>query len=195
MREPKSLEDVLVALRHACSGESVTIDDVLDEIGHRSFAPAILVPALILVSPISGIPGLPTIGSIIILIFTAQAIFGADHLWVPDFIRRRKLSCDRLNKAVDWLEPPVEWVDGHTRKRLSFLARRPWAFIAFTFIGALALIMPFLELLPMVTSIACFAISLMTLGMMVRDGFLIIAGYIAIALFATSVLTLSMSLI
>lgn len=87
MQEPRSLSDILQALRNACSGSTVSIDDVLDEIGHRSFAPAILVPALLLVSPISGIPGLPTIGSIVILFFTLQALFGVESLWLPRFIR------------------------------------------------------------------------------------------------------------
>lgn len=195
MQEPRSLSDILQALRNACSGSTVSIDDVLDEIGHRSFAPAILVPALLLVSPISGIPGLPTIGSIVILFFTLQALFGVESLWLPRFIRSRHLSCDRVNKAVNWLERPVEWVDRKTERRLSFLAKRPWNYVGFVLTAILALIMPFLELLPMVTSVACFAISLLTLGIMVRDGVLVIAGYIAVGVFVGLLLTLTMTVV
>ncbi|WP_417250173.1 exopolysaccharide biosynthesis protein [Celeribacter sp.] len=194
MREPRSLNDILDALRNACSGSTVSIGDVLDEIGHRSFAPAILVPAVLLVSPVSGIPGLPTFGAILILVFTVQALIGADHIWVPRIIRSRNLPCSRVNKAVDWLERPVEWVDGHTEKRLSFLAQRPWSFVALSLTALLAITMPFLEILPMVTSLACFAISLLILGIMVRDGFLIVAGYLTIGVFAAIVLGVSLSM-
>ena len=39
-------------------------------------------PALILVSPLSGIPGAPSIGALIIVTVVVQALVGRQHLWL-----------------------------------------------------------------------------------------------------------------
>nr|WP_319248717.1 exopolysaccharide biosynthesis protein [uncultured Celeribacter sp.] len=191
MPEPRSINDILTALNRACDGDSVSVDQIFDEIGHRSFAPALLVPALLLVSPISGIPGVPTVGSIIIFFFAVQAIIGTDHLWLPGFIRKRNMPCSKLSKALIWLQKPADWIDERTERRLSVLARWPWHNLAYVAMIALAMIMPFLEILPMVTSVACFSISLLALGIMVRDGLLVLLGYLCIGAFGLLVLSLT----
>lgn len=193
MHEPRSVNDILTAIStaRAENGPKVSVDEIFDEIGHASFAPAVLVPALILVSPISGIPGLPTIGATIIFLFAVQALVGADHLWLPKFIRRQKVSSEKVAKAVEWLQRPANWIDRRTEKRISILARPPWNRLAYLAMGLLAIVIPFLELLPMVTSVACTAISLMALGLMVRDGLLVLLGYVSIGGFIALVATLA----
>ena len=187
MDEPRSLGDILTAPRNACHSDSVSIGDVLDELGHSSFATALLVPALILVSPVSGIPGAPTLGSIVIAVIALNALAGADHLWVPQFIQRWHMPQKRLAQAVKWLEKPAAWVDARTEQRITMLAKRPWRSLAFIVTLAVACIMPFLEVLPLVTSVACFGISLLALGIMVRDGFLMLGGYAMVATFAVAI--------
>lgn len=190
MKDPKSLTDILDAVGHAGTGEKVSVGEIFDEVGNRSFAPALLVPAILLVSPISGIPGVPTIGSIVMLIITVQALIGKDKLWVPDFLRRRKIPSRRLDKALDWLRKPSAWVDRKTERRMAFLTRHPWDQIALVIITIVAMILPFLEILPMVTSVACFAISLFALGIMVSDGLLVLSGYAFVGGFVALIYTL-----
>ena len=180
-RDPKSLNDVLDVLREAAEGETVSVQDVLEHVGTRSFAPLLLVPALILISPISGIPGTPTIGAIVILLIAGQAVFGREHLWLPGFVQRQHLSGPKFRRALDRLQGPVNFIDRHTHTRLSLLAHRPLSFIAISACVALAAIMPLLELFPMVTSIAATAIAFLALGLMVSDGVLMILGYGVIA--------------
>ncbi|AJE45017.1 exopolysaccharide biosynthesis protein [Celeribacter indicus] len=194
MPEIRTVNDILTALDHACSGDAVTVDLILDEIGHSSFAPALLVPALLLVSPLSGIPGMPTVGSVIMLLFAIQAILGVDHLWLPGVIRRRQLPCGRVSNAVGWLRKPAEWIDRRTGRRIAVLARPPWNNLVYVTIVLLCMIIPFLELLPMVTSVACFAISLFMIGIMVRDGLLVLFGYATVAGFAVAVVLLTQKL-
>ncbi|MFA5580644.1 MAG: exopolysaccharide biosynthesis protein [Paracoccaceae bacterium] len=64
-KAPETLTDILDAFSAAGENGQVTVRAVVDEIGDLSFAPALLVPALILISPLSGLPGLPTMGAII----------------------------------------------------------------------------------------------------------------------------------
>ncbi|MEE3316820.1 MAG: exopolysaccharide biosynthesis protein [Pseudomonadota bacterium] len=176
-REPQSLNDILTALRKAAEGDHVSVRDILAQIGSHSFAPLLLVPALILISPISGIPGTPTIGSIIILLIAGQAVLGRDQLWLPGFIMRRKISAARFCKALDFMQRPVDFVDRHSHKRLAVLTYRPLSFIAMGICVSIAAIMPFLELLPMVTSLGATAIALFAVGLMVSDGLFVVTGY------------------
>ncbi|WP_136636263.1 exopolysaccharide biosynthesis protein [Pseudooceanicola onchidii] len=186
----RSLSDILDALDDAGTGDTVTIREILEEIGVRSFAPMILVPALILVSPLSGIFGLPTIGATFMLLVTLQKLLGRRHVWLPEFLKRRKIATHRLKKAVSWLRKPCRWIDNRTHKRLTMLVSRPANIATLLTIVAICSVIPFLEVLPMVTSIFAGAISMFSIGLLARDGLFIVLGYAQTAASATLVLWL-----
>ena len=173
---PVSLKDLLVAMRPEDGASHVSVKDVLTRIGEKSFAPAILVIGLILVSPVSGIPGTPTIGSLIVVLCAVQAILGRGHLWLPDLLMRRRVSAPRMRRGIDWLRRPADWLDRHTHDRYLFLSSPPFSQLSFGLIGMVALTWPFLELLPFVTSFGAGAVSLIAFGLMTRDGAYMIAG-------------------
>ncbi len=67
---PESVGDILDQLDQLASEEDrVTLGDAIEAFGNRSYGPFLLVPALIEVSPIGGIPGLPTVLAAIIALF------------------------------------------------------------------------------------------------------------------------------
>jgi hypothetical protein len=174
---PRNLIDILDALDDVDQGEWVSVGDILQEIGTRSFAPLILVPALILVSPLSGIFGLPTIGATLIFLITIQKLAGARHVWLPGFLKRRRVKADGLHKAIGWLRRPCAWVDRHTHRRLTILVSRPANFAVLFTILAITMIIPALEFLPMVTSFFAGAIAYFAVGLLARDGLFTILGY------------------
>lgn len=176
--ETSSLTGVLAALRRAAHGDDLSVQDMLTEIGDRSFATALLVPALILVSPISGIPGTPTIGAIIVILIVAQWIAGRDHLWLPDFVTRRRVSSVRMRRALTWFDRPAAFLDRHTAPRLSLLTTGPLAVLPLLTVLVIAATWPLLELLPFVTTIGAFAVSLFAFGLMTRDGAYVVLGYL-----------------
>ncbi|WP_074257252.1 exopolysaccharide biosynthesis protein [Vannielia litorea] len=173
---------MLDALDTLTEAETVSVSDVLDEIGIRAFAPLILVPALILVTPLSGIPGLPTIGAALMLLVTVQKLFGRKQLWLPGWITRRSVEAGKLANAVDWLRKPCRWFDRHSRKRLHPLVSRPANLVTALVISLICLMLPPLELLPMVTSLFAVAISLFAIGLLARDGLFTLLGYLWLAL-------------
>ena len=71
--------------------DGLTVREMLDRVGARSFGAALLVPSLVLVSPLSAIPLVPTISGLLILTIATQAFLGREHLWLPKFLSRRKL--------------------------------------------------------------------------------------------------------
>ncbi|MBV2360207.1 exopolysaccharide biosynthesis protein [Thalassococcus sp. CAU 1522] len=179
--KPDSLGDLLRAMTPDDGQARVSVADILDEIGDRSFAPAILIPALILVSPVSGVPGTPTLGALIILSCALQGLVGRRHLWLPGVLRRRSLSAHRMCRAIAFLQRPAAWIDRHSQARLHLLTGIPLRQLAFAMIAATALTWPFLELLPFVTSFGAGAVSLIAFGLMTRDGAYVLAGYVVLA--------------
>ncbi|WP_238366009.1 exopolysaccharide biosynthesis protein [Mesobacterium pallidum] len=175
--DPTSLKDLLERVRSASEGERTGLREIIQHVGERSFAPALLVPALLLVSPLSGIPGTPTIGAAIILMISLQWLAGRDHLWLPDVLMRREIASKHMQKALDWLDRPARFVDRHSGKRLRALVHGPSRYLSILVICLIVITWPFLELLPMVTSTGAFAVSLLTIGLMLRDGVYVVAGY------------------
>ena len=186
----RSLTDILDALKDAASSDTVAIRDILEEIGVRSFAPIILVPALILVSPLSGIFGLPTIGATFMFLITLQKLMGRRHVWMPEFIKARKVKSEKVEKSVSWLRKPCAWIDNRTHKRLTVLVSRPANIVTLLTILSICVIIPFLEVLPMVTSVFAVAIAFFSVGLLARDGLFTLLGYLQVGASAALVIWL-----
>ncbi|KMK66459.1 exopolysaccharide biosynthesis protein [Puniceibacterium sp. IMCC21224] len=174
---PASLTDLLRAMQPDTDASGISVRIILKRIGDRSFAPAALIPALILVSPVSGIPGMPTLGALILTLIALQAIWGRDHLWLPDVIMRRSLSAQRMRQALKFLKTPAAWVDRHSKRRLRILSSGPLAPLAWVAVIVTVILWPFLELVPFFTSVGATIVALITIGLMTRDGLYLLFGY------------------
>lgn len=192
---PETLGALLEAMRPGNGDTRVTVADVLSRVGSRSFPAVILVPAIILVSPISGIPGTPTLGALVIILIAVQALLGRRQLWLPGFLRRRSVSAERMCKAIDWLAKPAGWMDRHSHGRLRLLTSGPMRLFAYAAVVVVAASWPFLELLPFVTSFGAGAVAMVMFGMMTRDGAYVVAGYAQGALLYLTLLTIWSGLI
>lgn len=175
--DQKTLNNLLDGMEHAASGEWVSIGDIMHEFGDRAITPLILIIALLLVSPLSGIPGTPTIAAILIVTLSLQALFGRRRLWLPRWLLRRQLSAQRVRQAVGWMRRPCGWIDRHSHQRLGFLTIGPMRWVTLAVCVLIPLSWPLLEVLPFFTSFGAGTISLMSLGLFTRDGIYVLAGY------------------
>lgn len=180
--ENPSLTGVLDKLGSAGDDERVTIGQILEEVGDRSLAPILLVPAMITASPISGIPGVPTITGIVVGLIVVQMLMGRNTLWVPQILARQGVSKPKMEKAVSFLRKPVGWLDKLMKPRLSWLAIRPWSYLALVICLIIAVTTPVMELLPFAISIAAVAIGFFAAGILMRDGVMILIGYVVVGL-------------
>ncbi|MBK1635308.1 exopolysaccharide biosynthesis protein [Rhodovulum adriaticum] len=175
--ESLTVNAVLDRLVASIQGERVSVAEIVAGLGERSFAPLLLLPALILVSPVSSIPGMPTMGALIMALVSAQMLVGRSSLWLPRRLARRSIAADRMCRAVKWLRRPAGWIDRHVRPRLVHLARRPLSHVALLTCLGVTLVMPLMEFVPMLATVAATAITLFAIGLMTLDGAYIIAGY------------------
>ena len=174
-RKSDNIEDILHSVEEAgMDPNEVTVEDMLAEIGTDAFPTIMLLAALIMVSPASGIPGLSTASATIVALAAVQMIAGREALWLPGFLLRRKLERRTLHKAVDWLERPAHIIDRLIGRRLVFLTRWPFSLIPATACLLLSAVVPFLEFVPFSASIAGAAITIFALGLVAGDGLLVL---------------------
>lgn len=175
-RDPDTLCEVIGQARGELGEHEAEVGRVVAAMGSASFIPVMLLPALLVLSPASGIPGLSSVCGLTIALIGAQMLFGRRHLWLPGWLLRRKLDGPKTDKALATLAKPAAWIDRHTGRRLLWLTRRPFDKIVLLACILAGGIMPALELLPFTSSILGAAISVMTLGLLVRDGLLVLIG-------------------
>jgi hypothetical protein len=87
--------------------QQVSVSDIQDKIGQRSFGPFLFVPAIIEISPIGGIPGVPTMLALIVALFAVQMLFGREHFWIPAFLGNRSVRGEKLEKGLNKIRPVV----------------------------------------------------------------------------------------
>lgn len=180
---PGSIGDILDCLEQvAAEEERVTLGKTVEAFGSRSHGPFLLIPALIDISPVGGIPGLPTLLAAIIAIVAAQLLLGRRHLWLPAFLERRSLSREKACKAIRQLRGPARFLDRWFHGRMPRFTRGPFVRIAAGLCIVLALAVPPLELVPFATTAPMAAIAAIGLALLVRDGLLmLIAAMLAVA--------------
>lgn len=171
------LQGILDELR--TSGEQrdeVSLDNIHEAIGDRSYGPFLLVPALIEISPIGGIPGVPTVLAILVIIFAAQMVFGRKTFWIPHFLGRRSVDGGKLVKAASYLEGIARWADKIFHGRFEWLTRKPFDRLAAALCILLAMTVPPLEVVPFASTAPMGAIALFGLALLVKDGLLVLTG-------------------
>ena len=173
--EPQNLEEVLGDIEKLGEDrESVSFGDALDAFGRRSFAPLLILFPIVEISPVGGIPGVPTALAVIIAFVALQLLVGRDHVWLPDFVERRQTDGKKLAKAVHKLDKVAAWIDSKLTDRFDFMVEGIGARVAAIGILLLCLSVPPLEFLPFASTVPMIAIAAIGLALLVRDGLLMI---------------------
>jgi len=174
-RRTQALSDVLDRLENAVEGDSIAVGDVVEKLGHRSFAALMLTFSLISTSPASGIPGITAVVAALVFLLVAQMIAGRDCVWLPEFVTKRRMSTTKLCTGIGWMRKPVGFVERFLKPRLGFIYHRPWIYLPLILILGLTLLMPVMEAVPTSGSIASAVIAIFAAGLLTKDGTLAIA--------------------
>lgn len=177
--DAKSLAQVVDEITGAGDGEGdeISVAEILRSVGQRSFGPMLLVPGLIVLSPISGIPGVPTLGGIVVLLIAGQLLIGRQCFWVPQFIQRRTVSRRRMRQAGRFLMAVARVVDKVVKPRLVFPVRRPFNYAVAAACVLIALVMPPLEAIPFANVVTAAAITAFGLALVAYDGVLALLAF------------------
>lgn len=174
-----ALSEVIAELRGAASatdGERVSVGELIDALDERGYGAVLAILPLVELTPIGGIPGLPTALAVTLALVTARMLMGYEHLWLPTWLRRRRLAAGKAEASLHWLKPIAERVDAKLHQRLERLAGPAGQRAAGIVILCLLLIVPPLELVPFATSAPMIVIAAFGLALLFRDGLLMLVG-------------------
>lgn len=170
-RAPHSLRGILDGLhRLARQGGAVQVGDMVGLVGARSYGPFLVLPALLEISPIGAVPGVPTTLAVFIVLVAGQLLLGRPQLWLPRFVARASIDAQRLRVALVRLRPLARRLDGWFHGRLQALTSGPLVRVAALACIALACLVPPLDLLPFASSGPMLVIAMIGLALLVRDG-------------------------
>ena len=174
------LNDVLDDLAELAENEGeVSVKDVIEKVGSRGQGVFLMVPGLIGMTPLGGIPGVPTILGILVIVLGAQVLMGRQKVWVPDMVGNRSVSDDRLGRAVSKTRKPARWIDRHFGQRLESLTGTTAVRVAAALCVLFGLLMPPLEIVPFAALIPFTAVTLLGLSLTLRDGVLMAIAFTA----------------
>jgi hypothetical protein len=160
------------AARNRAQAGTVTVGELIGELGDRSFGWAVLVFALVNLMPLP--LGANMITSIPLLILTAQMATGAPSLRLPSFVMNRPFDRRGFQRAVLRVSPLVRPLERIIRPRTLWVfepeAQRFVGVLLFAVALSLFAPIPFSGWLP------AGALFLAGFGLIERDGAVLLAG-------------------
>lgn len=170
--EALSVKDLLERMRGAteAEGECVSLADVLDALGSRTYGPFLVVLGLLIVSPIGDIPGASALLAAVVALVAAQLLLRRKRPWLPDWMLRRSVRSRLLERSLRWLEKPAGFIDRHMRPRLRALTGRFGRYVIAACCLCAALLLIPLEFVPGASTIVGTALTAFGLALMTHDG-------------------------
>lgn len=192
--ESQTVHAIVDQLKEVSQRDCIKIRELIKSFGARSFLPVLMLPALLVVSPLSGIPLFSSACGITIAFIAGQMVLGRDHLWLPDILMRQTLNGARARDAVQRLYGVADWLDSHARRRLNLLMRRPGRKTIQMLCLVCGVAMPFLEIVPFSSSVLGAVVLLFGTGLLLHDGLFALLGFITMSAAAGIILTALWSL-
>ena len=173
LRRGRRLSAIFTKLARDAKG-SISIGDIRDKLGKRSFAPLLVLFAAFNMLPVP--PGASAVLGLPLLIVAAQMTFGSNSAWLPCFITNRSLSAEQFRTVTNWVIPKIIRLEEVVRPRYWPFWRkrgdRVIGIIALILSVSITLPIPFGNWLP------AFATALLGLALSERDGILFAVGSI-----------------
>ena len=188
--QPQPTSDLLIQLGHASESPEMSVGELLDALSDRAFGVAMLVLAIPVCIPF--LYGVPQVLSLPMLLIALQMVLGRHTLWMPERLRARTFSRAEFGKMAARAKRYLGWGEAIARPRALFLTGNgpERLFGLFMSIFCISILVP----LPLTNTTPGIAIAIMAIGMIERDGLLIVLGtvlgafWVGMLVFAASTL-------
>ncbi|MGF1550816.1 MAG: exopolysaccharide biosynthesis protein [Sphingomonadaceae bacterium] len=178
-RDEHPLETLLEdALGGDNGGGKVTLGDIFDAFGDRSFGPVVaLLSLLVILPPLGGVPGFPALVGLLIVLLAGQQLLGREQPWIPGRVRRIGFRRDKAVKARDNAVKVARRIDPLLAPRLQWAAGQTARLAAALCCILLSILFVPLELIPFAVALPASAVLFFGLGLAARDGLLMLIGF------------------
>ena len=173
---PTSLvEDIERAAENA-EGENISVGQIVDAFGSRSYGALLIIPALITIAPTGSIPGVPTAMAVWIALVSGQLIFRNQGIWLPNFLKNISFARDRVAGAAKKSKPWFGKLDSVIGPRLQRFASGPGVYAIAASALVMALVVPPLEIIPYAVVGPSFVFLILGFALSARDGLWALVG-------------------
>lgn len=173
-RRPRASELLEDFLTHQ-HGERIALEDLVRILGDRAFGALILLLAIPNVLPV---PGLSTVTGLPIAFAAVQMAAGRPHPWLPRRLARASMEREGFLRVLRRAHPRMEWIERRLlRERLPALTSP----MAERLVGVAMMVLALVMALPIVfgNQPPAFALALLALGLIEKDGVFVVAGLVA----------------
>ncbi|MFC6387770.1 exopolysaccharide biosynthesis protein [Methylorubrum zatmanii] len=166
--------DVLTMLASQ-EGERLTVGDIIAVLRDRAFA--LLVVLLGLPNCLPMPPPIPLVCGLVLLVIAIQIVAGMTAPWLPRRLLNQSIARETVEKAVTRAVPLLRRLERWSRPRLSVfdgaIGMRGMGVLILALALALIVAPPFFGQIPL-----GLAVSLIGLGLVERDGFVVLIGLV-----------------
>ena len=156
--------------------DKIAVRDLCSALEEDSFIVLMLVFALLLVSPLSAIPGATTLFGLTIASVLVQYLIGRRTVWLPRLLLDRQIPVQQTLAALTWLEKPARWLDARLHPRLTWVIQPPLASALKLLVCTAAFCAPLMEVIPASGTSVGAMITLFGAGLLARDGAFVLIG-------------------
>lgn len=167
-----TISDRLDQLAEKAVGDSVSLEWIMGQLHERAFGLFLLVLALPCCIPF--LYGVPQIVALPLMFVSVQILLGRETPWLPERLATRTVSTEGLQNLALRAGPWLRRIEAFSRPRKAQLTRAPLDRIV-----GLALVLfsaSILVPLPGTNTVPGFAVVLISMGLLQRDGILVIIG-------------------
>lgn len=177
-RQARRLSEELESLLHIAPGRPIALRTIVEHLHFRGLPALIVLLCVPFLFPVA-IPGLSIPFGAAIALCGLRLGLG-QNFWMPDFLLRREISHQLLEKLVGTAARFYRKVEKLVRPRMYFLQRWPGMINLMGFMimtGGILLSLPVPPPFPLTNTIPGLAVIFMALGIMERDGVCTLIGY------------------
>ncbi|HKK97019.1 MAG TPA: exopolysaccharide biosynthesis protein [Marivita sp.] len=167
-----AISDRLDLLAAESQNEAVTLGWVLAQLNERAFGLFLLVLALPCCIPF--LYGIPQVVALPLMFVAAQILLGRRVPWLPTRLAARSVASAELRTLADRAGPWLRKIEAVSRPRLGFLTRAPMDRV----VGAALVLFSASILVPLpgTNTVPGIAVVVVAMGLLQRDGILVILG-------------------
>ncbi|MEO0939723.1 MAG: exopolysaccharide biosynthesis protein [Pseudomonadota bacterium] len=169
---PLAISETLDRLAAEAAGEDVPLSWILTQLHERAFGLFLLILGLPCCIPF--LYGVPQIMALPLMFIAAQLLIGRTVPWLPARLGARRVTAATLRALASRARPWLRRLEAFSKPRLAALTRAPLDQI--TGAALLAFSASILLPLPLTNTVPGFAVVVIAVGLVQRDGILVILG-------------------
>ena len=180
--EHAHLKETINNISYSCEGHRVTLGSMTDAIEMQDFGILLIVPALIVLLPVSFIPGISSLCAAITLFAGIHILFGREVLWLPKRVRNISFNGSKVTRVLGKMGPVAKKMDRLSKPRFSFMTTGYAEKLVSGIVVILASASIFLGFIPFIDMAFMLPVVFFGLGSYTQDGLITGIGWLVLAI-------------